>query len=129
MQTASILAIDDNAASLKLMAVLLRSEGFDVRTAVSAADALAQLEQWRPDLILTDLQLPDVHGLDLLRRLKAEPRWHAIPVVAVTAYAMSGERDRALAAGCVAFVSKPIDTRALAPLLKALLDPPGGGTL
>lgn len=126
MTKPSILIIDDSSANLKLLTVLLSTDGFHITTAYSAADALADLALLHPDLILTDLQLPDLHGLDLTRRLKADPRLRSIPVVAVTAYARSGDRERALDAGCVAYVSKPIDTRSLPKMLKGLLAEAGG---
>jgi CheY-like chemotaxis protein len=116
-----ILIVDDNATNLKLLRVLLQGEGFQVRTASDAGQALSQLASERPDLVLTDIQLPDMDGLELTRRIKAHPDWAAIPVVAVTAYAMSGDRDKALGAGCDAYVSKPIDTRQLPSLLRQVL--------
>ncbi|HXB96812.1 MAG TPA: response regulator [bacterium] len=129
MSDPRILVIDDSAANLKLLRVLLLTEGFRVSTATNAAEALAQVAAELPDLVLTDVQLPDLNGLELARRLKADPRSAAIPVVAVTAYAMSGDKGRALSAGCDAYVSKPIDTRALPSLLRSLLQPGGTGAL
>jgi CheY-like chemotaxis protein len=129
MQDPQILVVDDSAANLKLLRVLLLAEGFRVSTAANAADALAQVAATLPDLVLTDVQLPDLNGLDLARRLKADPRSAAVPVVAVTAYAMSGDKEKALEAGCDAYVSKPIDTRALPGLLRSLLKAKGADTL
>ena len=129
MSDPRILVIDDSAANLKLLRVLLLTEGFRVSTATNAAEALAQVAAELPDLVLTDVQLPDLNGLELARRLKADPRSAAIPVVAVTSYAMSGDKGRALSAGCDAYVSKPIDTRALPSLLRSLLQPGGTGAL
>lgn len=123
MQAKKILIIDDNATNLKLMSVLLLGEGYQVSTAVDAAHAFTRVEQDRPDLILTDVQLPDMNGLELTRRLKAAPATAAIPVVAITAYAMSGDEEKALEAGCDAYVSKPIDTRKLPSLVHSMLDP------
>jgi two-component system cell cycle response regulator DivK len=124
-----ILVIDDSAANLKLLRVLLLTEGFRVSTAANAAEALALVGQTLPDLVLTDVQLPDLNGLELARRLKADPRSAAVPVVAVTAYAMSGDKEKAMSAGCDAYVSKPIDTRALPVLLRSLLKSGGGQAL
>lgn len=123
MQPFDLLIVDDSPANLKLLRVLLGAEGFDVRCVASAEEALAALEQRAPDLLLTDLQLPDLDGLELTRRLKADARFMHIPVVAVTAFAMSGDRDKALAAGCVEYISKPINTRELPQLLRRLLAP------
>src|SRR5688572_7980848 len=96
----SILVIDDNPINLKLLRLALKVEGYDVQTAVDAESALAILASFRPRLILMDLQLPGMDGLELTRRLKAGvPTCEAI-IVAVTAYAMKGDEQRALAAGC-----------------------------
>ena len=107
----SILIVDDNAMNLKLARVLLRNEGYDVRTAGDAAEALRVLVDFRPHLILMDIQLPGMDGLTLTRMLKARPDHRKTIVVALTAYAMKGDEDRLLAAGCDGYVSKPIDTR------------------
>jgi len=121
MSLPDILIIDDSPTNLKLLRVLLLSEGFSVRSAVHAAQALAELERSVPDAILTDLQLPDMDGLELTRRIKADPRFATVPVVAVTAFAMVADRQQALAVGCADYISKPIDTRLLPGLLRGLL--------
>jgi CheY-like chemotaxis protein len=105
-----ILAVDDNATNLKLVRYVLESAGYDVVTAEDAADARRRLDERRPTVVLLDLQLPDGDGLEFARRLKADPNTKDIPVVAVTARAMKGDRDLALSAGCDGYVSKPIDT-------------------
>ena len=115
-----ILIVDDNSSNLKLLRVLLSGEGYDVRTALSAAEALATLAAFKPALILMDIQMPGMDGLELTRRLKADAATAAIPVVALTAYAMAGDEAKAKEAGCDAYVAKPIDTRSL-PLLIANL--------
>jgi two-component system, cell cycle response regulator DivK len=120
-----ILVVDDNPQNLKLARVLLRSEGYDVATASDAEEALRLLETSKPRLILMDLQLPGMDGLTLTRRLKADPARRRIVVVALTAYAMKGDREKALAAGCDGYITKPIDTTALPELLRAYL---GRGT-
>lgn len=114
-----ILVVDDNPQNLKLARVLLRSEGYDVATASDAEEALRLLETSKPRLILMDLQLPGMDGLTLTRRLKADPARQKIVVVALTAYAMKGDREKALAAGCDGSITKPIDTTALPELLRA----------
>jgi CheY-like chemotaxis protein len=106
-----ILVVDDNAANLALLDHLLRTQGYDVRLASDAQEALSLLEQEVPRLILMDLQLPGVDGFELTRRLKAGDRTQGIPIVAVRSYAMPGGAQRALAAGCDGYVSKPIDVR------------------
>lgn len=106
-----ILIVDDNAVNLKLARVLLASEGYTVRTAMDAVEALEQLASLRPQLILMDLQLPGMDGFELTRRLKADPGTRDIPIVAMTAYAMKGDDERASLAGCDGYITKPIDTR------------------
>ena len=104
-----ILIVDDNPVNLKLARISLESEGYDVRTATDGEEAMVILREFRPRLILMDIQLPGVDGLELTRRLKADPATSDIIVVAVTAYAMKGDREKALSAGCDGYITKPID--------------------
>jgi CheY-like chemotaxis protein len=113
MTGAPLLVVDDNPINLKLVKTLLQVEGYEVRTAADAAQALAAVAAFRPRLILMDLQLPGLDGLELTRRLKADPATRDILILAVTAYAMKGDEQKALAAGCDGYVPKPIDTRSL----------------
>ncbi len=106
------LLVEDNEINRRLEKFLLRSEGYRVREAATAKEAFRVLETDRPDLILMDIQLPDVDGLEVTRKLKGDPATRDIPVVAVTSYAMKGDREKALAAGCVGFITKPIDKAA-----------------
>jgi CheY-like chemotaxis protein len=116
-----ILVVDDNPENLKLAKLLLRVEGYDVRTATDAEEALQVLQGCRPRLILMDLQLPGMDGLELTRRLKADPATRDTIILAVTSYAMKGDDERALAAGCDGYITKPLDTRALPGMLAAYL--------
>ena len=117
----TVLVVDDNAVNLKLTRVLLRGAGYDVQTAADAEEALRLLHACKPRLILMDVQLPGVSGLELTRNLKADERTREVLVVALTAYAMKGDEEKALAAGCDAYVTKPIDTDALLALVAKLL--------
>ena len=108
-----ILIVDDNATNLKLVAYLMKANGFAVDTALDAESAIVAIRQHHPDVILMDIQLPGIDGLELTRRLKADPATRDIVIVAVTAYAMKGDQAKALAAGCDDYITKPIDTRAL----------------
>jgi CheY-like chemotaxis protein len=108
-----ILIVDDNPTNLKLVAYLMSANGYAVTTALDADAALAAIAHSRPRLILMDLQLPGVDGLALTRQLKSDPNTRDIIVVAVTAYAMKGDQERAVAAGCDDYITKPIDTRTL----------------
>jgi two-component system cell cycle response regulator DivK len=116
-----ILIVDDSPQSLKLARVVLAAEGFEVRTAIDAADALRVLESFEPQMVLTDLQLPGVDGLALTRRIRATERFAALVVVALTAYAMKGDEEKALAAGCDAYITKPIDVDTFPSEIRALL--------
>jgi CheY-like chemotaxis protein len=108
-----ILVVDDNAPNCKLVRVLLEGEGYEVRCAHDAKEALAALESFRPQLILMDIQLPGMDGLALTRMLKADPGYSGISIVGLTSYAMKGDEERILAAGCDGYIAKPIDTRRL----------------
>jgi CheY-like chemotaxis protein len=116
-----ILIIDDNPANLKLAQVTLAGEGYEVRVAADAEEALSLLASFRPRLILMDLQLPGMDGLALTRRLKADPVTSGIGVLALTAYAMRGDEQKALEAGCDGYIAKPIDTRTLATTVAGLI--------
>lgn len=108
-----IVVVDDNPLNLKLTRLVLSSAGYDVHGAGDAEQALAAIARVRPRLVLMDVQLPGVDGLELTRRLKADPATRDTIVVALTAYAMKGDEARALAAGCDGYITKPIDTDGL----------------
>lgn len=108
-----ILIVDDNAINLKLVAYLMKANGYTVDTALDAESAIDAIRANHPDVILMDIQLPGIDGLELTRRLKADPGTRDIVIVAVTAYAMKGDQAKALAAGCDDYITKPIDTRTL----------------
>lgn len=116
-----ILAVDDNAANLKLVTFLLSSSDYDLRTASNALDALRLVDSFRPELILLDLQLPDMDGLEVTRRLKADPRTSEIIIIALTAYAMKGDEERARAIGVDGYVTKPIEGDPVRRMIGALL--------
>ena len=113
-----ILIVDDNATNLKLVAYLMKANGFAVETALDAESAIVAIRDNHPDVILMDIQLPGIDGLELTRRLKADPATRDIVIVAVTAYAMKGDQAKALAAGCDDYITKPIDTRSLPDTIK-----------
>jgi len=117
-----VLIVDDNPQNLKLAKVILAGAGYEVKTAIDAEDALRILESFAPRLILMDLQLPRMDGLELTRRLKADPVRRAIIIIALTAYAMKGDEQRALEAGCDGYIAKPIDTQALPRLIAQYLE-------
>jgi two-component system, cell cycle response regulator DivK len=108
MNAKRVLVVDDNATNLKLVTHLLSTLACEVSTAMTARLALQQIREHRPDVLLLDLQLPDMDGLQLARILRAEPGTADLPIIAVTAYAMKGDEDKARAAGVDAYVTKPI---------------------
>jgi CheY-like chemotaxis protein len=122
MVTKSILVVDDNPENLKLIMMILASSGYVLTTASDAVEALRFVEQSAPDLILLDLQLPGMDGLELTRRLRSRVETQTIPIVAVTAYAMKGDELKARDAGCNGYMVKPIDKRTLRALVKSYLD-------
>lgn len=118
-----ILIVDDNAANLKLARILLQGAGYEVRTASDAEEAMRVLAAFGPRLILMDIQLPGVDGLELTRRLKASPATSDIVVLALTAYAMKGDEEKARRAGCDGYVAKPVDVEFLPAVVAHHLEP------
>lgn len=108
-----VLVVDDNPINLKLLQVVLDDEGYDVRSASSAEQMFSLLASFHPRVILLDLHLDGIDGLDLARRLKADPATRDIVIVAVTGAALPGDDRRAREAGCDDYVTKPIDTAVL----------------
>jgi CheY-like chemotaxis protein len=104
-----ILLVEDNEVNRRLAEFLLRSKGYQVREAANAQEAFDMLKSERPDLIVMDIQLPGMDGLEATKKIKQQPATADIPVLAVTSYAMKGDREKALAAGCVGYITKPID--------------------
>jgi CheY-like chemotaxis protein len=118
---ATVLVVEDDEASLLLAAAILERLGHHAAVARSAEEATAVLRERRPALVLMDVRLPGQDGLTLTRRLKADPLTASVPVVALTAHARPSDREEALAAGCVAWITKPVDTRLLARTVERLL--------
>ena len=121
MAHSSILIVDDNPANIKIIRVALTREGYDVRSAPDANKALAALESFRPDLVLMDIQLPGIDGLELTRRLKSDPSTREIKIIGFSAYATKADEERIIAAGCDGYILKPIDTRTLSKLIEDYL--------
>ena len=122
MNSNLILVVDDNPANLKLTRLMLVDAGYAVQTAIDAEHAMALLETCVPRLILMDLQLPGMDGFELTSRLKADPKTRDTTIVALTAYAMKGDEQRALAAGCDGYITKPVNTRALASQIAGFMN-------
>lgn len=113
----AILIIEDNPLNLKMIDYLLTVNKYDVHKAIDAREALTLLKTFTPALILVDIQLPGMDGLALTRILRADPRFQHIPIIAITAYAMKSDREKALAAGCDGYIAKPIDIKTLPNLI------------
>jgi CheY-like chemotaxis protein len=118
---AMILIVEDNEANRLLASAVLERDGFRVEMAGNSKEALDMLAARTPDLILMDVQLPGVDGLSFTRTLKHDEKMAAIPVVALTALAMLGDRERTLEAGCAGYISKPINTRTFADEVRKYL--------
>jgi two-component system cell cycle response regulator DivK len=115
-----VLVIDDHVLNLELAAYVLREDGVEVDTADGAAAALSSIATRRPDLVLMDVQMPDMDGLTLTRRLKSDPATAGIVIVAFTAHAMKGDEQRMREAGCDGYIAKPIDVAGFAAQVRAL---------
>jgi CheY-like chemotaxis protein len=126
--SAKILVIDDNSTNLKLVSDVLAFEGHDILKAVDAEEAQLVLADTLPDLILMDIALPGMDGLTLTRKLKVEERTRHIRIVALTAFAMKGDDQKAFAAGCDGYITKPIDTRKFPAQVATFLDGLPSGT-
>ncbi len=117
----SILIIDDNILNLELINYLLTTKGYAITTATNADEAMKALATMQPQIILMDIQLPGIDGLALTQQLKADPKYKNTPIIAITAYAMKADKEKALAAGCDGYITKPIDTRTLPEVIEGYL--------
>jgi len=123
MTRGRILIVDDNAMNIALVTFVLGAEGFVVESALDAGKALTRISLALPDLILMDIQMPGMNGIDLTKQLKADPATKHIPIVAFTAHAMKGDEVKLRAAGCNGYMSKPIDVATFAQRVGAFLAP------
>jgi CheY-like chemotaxis protein len=121
--TPKILIVEDNVQNRLLMVDILKIRGYDVLEARDGMEGLQMARDHQPDLILLDMQMPVMDGLEAARRLKADPSTSGIKILAVTSFAMKGDRERILEAGCDEYMAKPIDTRQLPIMVRHLLGP------
>lgn len=117
-----ILVAEDNPANLELMREILDIQGHEIIEAHDGSEALLQAEMANPDLILLDVNMPVLNGFEVLERLRANPQLAPIKVIALTAYAMRGDREKALEAGFDGYLTKPIDIQTLTEMITAFLD-------
>ena len=118
-----ILVVEDDAIMQKMALKILRSRGFSCELAVTGREAVAKARAFWPGLILMDLSLPEMNGWEATRALKADPAVAGIPVVAVTAHAMVGDRETAIAAGCAECVTKPYELEELVSVVERYIGP------
>ena len=116
-----ILIVEDNVVNRVLMQDLLTYHGYEILEAGDGAEGIEKARKYRPDLILMDMQMPIMDGIQAVNHLKADPETRDIKIISLTAFAMKGDRERFLRAGCDEYVAKPINTRELPKLVKRLL--------
>ena len=116
-----LLYVEDNEDNVYMLSSRLKRHGFQIVVAADGEQGLAMAQSERPDLILMDLSLPAIDGWEVTRRLKAAPQTRSIPVIALSAHAMAGDRERALAAGCDEYDTKPVNLERLLAKIRALL--------
>jgi two-component system cell cycle response regulator DivK len=119
--TARILVVEDDAASLELVRYLLDAAGYETSSATDGARGVELALGARPDLVICDLRMPVLTGFDVVRRLRQDPDWRPVPLVAVSAFSMQGDREQALAAGFDAYFSKPIMPETFVAEIEVLL--------
>jgi two-component system, cell cycle response regulator DivK len=119
--TKRILVVEDHEDNRQILRDLLENAEYDMIEAKDGAQALTAAARYRPDLILLDIQLPILDGYEVTRRLKADPVLKAIPIIVITSYALSGDEQKAYAAGCDAYVAKPYDPIALLETMRQYL--------
>lgn len=119
-----ILCIEDNDSNLRLVSRIVEGEKHEFLSAVDGLTALALAQRERPDLILLDINIPGLNGLEVARRLKTDPTLASVPIIATTANVLLGDRERCLEAGCDEYLPKPLDIRELQTILRAYLGEP-----
>jgi len=116
-----ILVVEDNDRNRRLIRIVLKAKGYEIIETVTAEEAIVQLGNESIDLILMDIQLPKMDGLELTQKIKDNPATKDIPIIALTAYAMKGDKEKFLAAGCDDYIGKPIDTQELPKVVAQFL--------
>ncbi len=121
-----VLCIEDNVSNMRLVGRIVEAEKHDFLTAADGAAAISIIRQEHPDLILLDINIPGISGLEIARQLKADETLSSIPIIATTANVLIGDRERCLEAGCDAYLPKPLDVRELQDILRSYLARPNG---
>jgi len=107
-----VLVVDDNSANIRLVRFILEKKGFEVIEAGNGINGIELALGEKPDLLLLDIQLPDIDGLEVAKRIRASEAGGNLPIIALTSYAMTGDKEKTLAAGCNGYMTKPIDVKA-----------------
>ncbi|MGR9087047.1 MAG: response regulator [Gammaproteobacteria bacterium] len=118
---ASVLVVEDNDDNFELIKFILEAHGYQVRHAATGNEGIRQALTIPPDFILLDIQLPDIGGEEVLQQIRRHPFGKSIPIIAVTSYAMSGDRERLLASGCNGYIEKPIDPFMIIDQIKSVV--------
>ena len=121
MTTHKVLIVEDNPMNMRLIEMILKSDDYLLLKATDGEEALAIAAIDHPDLVLMDIRLPKIDGLEVAKRLKRNAQFKNTPIIALTAHAMKGDMEKAMEAGCDSYVSKPIDTRQLPRLVASML--------
>lgn len=116
-----ILIVEDDPRNMRLLEMTLKARGYTLLEATDGGEALDMAIRERPDLIVMDIQLPKVNGLAVIRKLRETPEFRHTPIIAITSYAMKGDREKAIEAGCSAYLPKPINTRELPEIIASML--------
>lgn len=116
-----VLVVEDNEYNLYLTRFILEKNGYQVVEAREGVKGVDMVEQERPDLIIMDVQLPDINGLEAVKRIRSKRIGQEVPIVAVSSYAMAGDREKALEAGCTGYITKPIDPDTFAAEIEKFL--------
>ena len=118
-----VLIVEDNHLNMRLIEMILESDNYTLLKATDGQEALDIAAREHPDLVLMDIRLPKLNGLEVARKLKKNAQLSHIPIIALTAHAMKGDMEKAIEAGCDSYISKPIDTRQLPKLVANMLSP------
>lgn len=121
MTSKKVLCIEDNDSNMRLVSRIVQAEKHELVEAYDGLSALSLLEHERPDIILLDINIPGMDGLELARRIKRDSRLASIPIIATTANVLTGDRERCIAAGCDEYLPKPLDVRELQSVLRSYL--------
>ncbi|OGO22885.1 MAG: hypothetical protein A2Z28_02785 [Chloroflexi bacterium RBG_16_51_9] len=117
-----ILIVEDNPLNMRLMEMTLRAQNYTLLKAADGQAALEIAQREQPDLIIMDVNLPGMNGLEVTRKIRETPALSRTPIIGITAYAMKGDKEKVLEAGCDAYLSKPVDTRQLPVIIAEMLE-------